>query len=561
MGGNTVPDETNSLSLLSDPDTRIFIKVNSNGKLLPVFERSRAGDKKVMCFVPASEGVEFSVGCYFGRTKKPKSSVSVAVYFGETLASCVFHLASEINPQAPLDDESRFLMFDTSGLYDGSERSFMFGRIPTTDDPDAAANDVGYLDSVSAIRVELHHLVDARYVTTGWADASPSEKSSQKRNVKKTATAKSPTKSATKASASDSHKKEIHDTNNGAGLRPIDENFGPIVSKQPSKKDNGVAASPTATTSRATLSMPETAPSHASDSSSSEYAPEPVGRKGKKEKKTPIKEWKYKERKHASTAVFLLRSLPWISKHLEDFFFQPTPPLPSREPVVELDGAIAVDMTPEEAEEGVRAAAQIKRPAKRQKVVNLMDEHEEDAAEGGHDDYYDYSLPDPAAQGEPQGSEAVVGNDGDSSSFLADVQVGDTTASQRQAAEEHARTQALQLVTSLAQEQPDFKKIKQEVFAGGSSSGRALASGGQVYTHPPKTVFQGQNKSSSSPTPKPYPQQQQLFDTTPKIKPFQSLSSKTSHGASIATSSANGSGVGASGARIVETGTQVSMKR
>jgi hypothetical protein len=81
------------------------------------------------------------------------------------------------------------------------------------------------------------------------------------------------------------------------------------VSKQPSKKDNGVAASPTATTSRATLSMHETAPSRASDSSSSEYAPEPVGRKGKKEKKTPIKEWKYKERKHASTAVFLLRSL------------------------------------------------------------------------------------------------------------------------------------------------------------------------------------------------------------------------------------------------------------
>lgn len=105
-----------------------------------------------------------------------------------------------------------------------------------------------------------------------------------------------------------------------------------------------------------------------------------------------------------------------LSDFLDTVFFQPTPPLPSREPVVEIDGAIAVDMTPEEAEEGVRAAAQIKRPAKRQKVVNLMDEHEEDAAEGGHDDYYDYSLPDPAAQGEPQGSEAVVGNDGDSSS-------------------------------------------------------------------------------------------------------------------------------------------------
>ena len=74
---------------------------------------------------------------------------------------------------------------------------------------------------MSAVRVELDHLVDARCVTTGWEDASPSEKSSQKRNVKKIATAKSPTKRATKASASDSHTEEIHD--NGTGLRPIDE--------------------------------------------------------------------------------------------------------------------------------------------------------------------------------------------------------------------------------------------------------------------------------------------------------------------------------------------------
>jgi hypothetical protein len=296
-----------------------------------------------------------------------------------------------------------------------------------------------------------------------------------------------------------------------------------------------------------------------------------------------------------------------LSDFLDTVFFQPTPPLPSREPVVEIDGAIAVDMTPEEAEEGVRAAAQIKRPAKRQKVVNLMDEHEEDAAEGGHDDYYDYSLPDPAAQGEPQGSEAVVGNDGDSSSFLADVQVGDTTASQRQAAEEHARTQALQLVTSLAQEQPDFKKIKQEVFAGGSSSGRArtsetakfstdattntpgapsssllavcnrtaaqaltpnntaVASGAQVCAHPPKTALRGQNSSSSPPAPSTWPQQQQLFDTMPKAKPFKGRTSKTSPRASVTTSSANlaasGSGVGASGARVVGTGTQVGMSR
>lgn len=62
----------------------MFIRVNSNGKLLPVFEKSRAGDKKVQGFIPAAEGVEFTVGCYFGRTKKPKSTVDVAVYFGET---------------------------------------------------------------------------------------------------------------------------------------------------------------------------------------------------------------------------------------------------------------------------------------------------------------------------------------------------------------------------------------------------------------------------------------------------------------------------------------------
>lgn len=104
------------------------------------------------------------------------------------------------------------------------------------------------------------------------------------------------------------------------------------------------------------------------------------------------------------------------------------------------------------------------------------EEEDEDEGQGGYDDYYDYSLQDSAAQGGPQGSEAVVANDGDRSSFLADVQVGGTTASQRQSAEEYARSQASQLVLSLAQEQPEFKKIKQEVFARGSSFDRARRS-------------------------------------------------------------------------------------
>lgn len=72
-------------SLLTDPDIRTFIKVNSNGKLLPIFEKSRAGDKKVTGFIPAAEGVDFSVGWYCGRTKNLKSSILIEVYFGETL--------------------------------------------------------------------------------------------------------------------------------------------------------------------------------------------------------------------------------------------------------------------------------------------------------------------------------------------------------------------------------------------------------------------------------------------------------------------------------------------
>lgn len=433
--------------------------------------------------------------------------------------------------------------------------------------------------------------------------------------------------------------------------------FGPVIPQKqdiPSEHDDGVAQSGTAASSGGSLSTPDaTLPQ-----SSSGVPAEPViQKKHKKEKKKPIRELKYDSKKHTSTFVFFLRSLrrslfPLLQARVQTYqfrshlqpgfqgtstlvrvparnfagkrrinltfclvdafktvFFQPTPPLPSREPVVELEGAIAVDMTAEEAEEGVRAAAQVKRPDKRQKFVDLMDENEEDEGEGGHDDYYDYnySLQDSAAQEGPQGSDAVLA-DGDSSSFLADVQVGDTTASQRQSAEEYAKSQASQLVMSLAQEQPEFKKIKEEVFARGPSSdlarrsetaqvstdattstpgapsssllavcnrttaqewmpnNTAVASSAQVYAHPPKTALQGQSSFNSASAPKPYPQQQQqLFDTTPRAKPFQSLTSKTSPGASSTTSSANlaasGSGVGASGARIVGTGTQVGLKR
>ena len=430
--------------------------------------------------------------------------------------------------------------------------------------------------------------------------------------------------------------------------------FGPVIPQKqdiPSEHDDGVAQSGTAASSGGSLSTPDAA---LPQSLSGNPAEPVVQKKRKEEKKKPIRELKYDSKKHTSTFVFFLRSLrrslfPLLQARIQAYqfrsylqpgfqgtstpvrvparnfagkrrinltfclvdafktvFFQPTPPLPSREPVVELEGAIAVDMTAEEAEEGVRAAAQVKRPDKRQKFVDLMDENEEDEGEGGHDDYYDYSLQDSAAQGGPPGSEAVLA-DGDSSSFLADVQVGDTTASQRQSAEEYAKIQASQLVMSLAQAQPEFKKIKQEVFARCSSSdlarrsetaqvstdattstpgapscsllavcnrttaqgwtpnNTAAASNAQVYAHPPKTALQGQNSFSSAPAPNSYPQQQQLFDTTPRAKPFQSLTSKTSPGASSTTSSANlaasGSAVGASGARIVGTGTQVGLKR
>lgn len=265
-------------------------------------------------------------------------------------------------------------------------------------------------------------------------------------------------------------------------------------------------------------------------------------------------------------------------------------------------------MTAEEAEEGAHAAAQINRPEKRQKVVDLMDENEEDAGEGGHDDYHDYSLQGPAAQGGPHGSQAVVADD-DSSHLLADVQVGRTTASQRQAAEEYTRRQASQLVISLARELPEFGRIKQEVFARGSSSDRArmsetaedstdattstsgapsssflaicyqtaaqswtpnntaIAPGAQAYAQAPTptTAPQGKSKSGLPPAPNPYPQQRKLFNTMPKVKPFQSRAAKNSYGSSTTTSSANlaasGSGVGASGARIVGTGSQVGLKR
>lgn len=108
--------------------------------------------------------------------------------------------------------------------------------------------------------------------------------------------------------------------------------------KEPSKKDNGVAAPGTATTSGASLPMPETDVSDWSGSSDSEAAPEAVG--GKKSKKERKKTDSVVEIQAAETCVdfsvpspklaYVLHSFhsfidltlllyaAWISKHLDN---------------------------------------------------------------------------------------------------------------------------------------------------------------------------------------------------------------------------------------------------
>ncbi|TKA58021.1 hypothetical protein B0A53_00423 [Rhodotorula sp. CCFEE 5036] len=497
MGESTIPDETNSLSLLTDPDIRTFIKVNSNGKLLPIFEKSRAGDKKVNGFVPAAEGVDFSVGWYCGRTKNLKSSILIEVYFGETLVSDSFHLASDFDPEDPLDDEWRFLMFESVAVGTDSKRGFRFGKIPTTDDQDAAAKDLDYLDSVSAIRVETYTITNARYVITGWKQPSPSKKTAQKRSATQitgssTATAEVSPVNNQGAASQDAVKPEqppmprsVREVE--ASLRPIDEksdkgNFGPVVANEqdaPGEQENGVAAYGTAALTGPSLTTPQTTPQQSWADNTSEY----VGRKrSKKEKKKPIRQLKYDSVKHASTSVFLLRSLPWISKHLDDFFFKPTEAL-RPEPTVEVGGAIYLDdTTAEEAAEDARAAAAVERPAKRQKVVDLVDEgnlneidsptEDEDADDDDDDEDEDEDAAQASDTEEGAQDRQAVFAGGGGSSLLANVLPRGTTAGQSQTAEEHSRSRATQLVRSLAEDHPDFNKVKQEVFARKPSSSR-----------------------------------------------------------------------------------------
>ncbi len=56
--------------------------------------------------------------------------------------------------------------------------------------------------------------------------------------------------------------------------------------------------------------------------------------------------------------------------------------------------------------------------------------------------------------------------------MLAGGQPGGTAAVKLQAAEEHTRSRATQLVRSLAEDHPDLKMVKEEVFARNSSSDR-----------------------------------------------------------------------------------------
>lgn len=80
-----------------------------------------------------------------------------------------------------------------------SKQNFMFGKIPTTDNPEEAVKDLEYLDSVSAIRIETYQMKNARWVITGWEDPEPPKKTSRKRNADELGKVQS-----TKASASGS---------------------------------------------------------------------------------------------------------------------------------------------------------------------------------------------------------------------------------------------------------------------------------------------------------------------------------------------------------------------
>lgn len=114
-----------------------------------------------------------------------------------------------------------------------SKRGFRFGKIPTTDDQDAAAKDLDYLDSVSAIRVETYTITNARYVITGWKQPSPSKKTAQKRSATQitgssTATAEVSPVNNQGAASQDAVKPEqapmprsVREVE--ASLRPIDE--------------------------------------------------------------------------------------------------------------------------------------------------------------------------------------------------------------------------------------------------------------------------------------------------------------------------------------------------
>lgn len=97
-------------------------------------------------------------------------------------------------------------------------------------------------------------------------------------------------------------------------------------------------------------------------------------------------------------------------------------------------------------------------------------ETEDDGADDNDDDDDEDKdgSQDSDAEDGPQDRQA----DGGGSSLLADVRPGGTAAVHFQAAEEHTRSRATQLVRSLAEDHPDFKEVKQEVFARNSSSDR-----------------------------------------------------------------------------------------
>ncbi|GAA5875394.1 hypothetical protein JCM16303_000609 [Sporobolomyces ruberrimus] len=161
---SALPEDSHRLSSSDIPDFYAWVEVD--GQAVPVYSREDS-NRKVVCYIEAIEGKEFIVKWVDLRTSRPKNSYTTHVYVDGIWQRTRILDVTKVNYLEGNPQGAAWRRFEAAGkrTSHGEEQPFLFGKMSTTDDDDAACTDKQVIESVGSVRLTYRHVKNIRKAT------------------------------------------------------------------------------------------------------------------------------------------------------------------------------------------------------------------------------------------------------------------------------------------------------------------------------------------------------------------------------------------------------------